>query len=102
MKGGNTDAVYKVGSAEYDNRMEFTKSLYEQHPDCVTISSKWGRVHHDVDYSRFALNRPIPRSDLKLTGKTNEYGLRLVRIDKNLKPIELLDPNEDGFNVMQG
>jgi len=48
MKGGNTDELYKD-----DGRLKMAQSLQEQHPDCVTITEKWGRPQHHVDYSRF-------------------------------------------------
>ncbi len=48
-KGGN-EAIY--GGASGD-RIEFVESLMEQHPDVVTITKKFGRWHHQVDYSRF-------------------------------------------------
>ena len=65
MKGGNTAEVYgitKGGSREtregdkeagYDNRRSFAESLQTQHPDVVEIAWKWGRWHHNVNYSVF-------------------------------------------------
>ncbi len=48
MKGGNTDELYKD-----DGRLKMAQSLQEQHPDIVTITEKWGRFQHQVDYSGF-------------------------------------------------
>lgn len=48
MKGGNTDELYKG-----DGRLEMAKSLKAQHPELVTISRKWGRWQHHVDYRPF-------------------------------------------------
>jgi hypothetical protein len=55
MKGGNTDNVY----IDNDNRYKFAESLYEQHPDIVRITQKFGRWHHQVNYKGFTqkLNR---------------------------------------------
>lgn len=48
MKGGNTDELYAG-----DGRLKMVQSLVEQHPDIVTITHKWGRYQHKVDYSGF-------------------------------------------------
>jgi hypothetical protein len=52
-KGGNTDEVYKKGSAEWDNRYAFAASLHKAHPDVVEITEKWGRNHHHVDFTGY-------------------------------------------------
>jgi len=49
MKGGNTDSVYVDG----DKRYKFAKSLMDQHPDVTRIVERYGRYHHQVDYSGF-------------------------------------------------
>lgn len=48
MGGGNTESLYKE-----DGRLKMAQSLKEQHPDLVTITRKWGRWQHHVDYSGF-------------------------------------------------
>ena len=48
MKGGNTDELYKD-----DGRLKMAESLRDQHPDIVTITQKWGRPQHQVDYKVF-------------------------------------------------
>jgi hypothetical protein len=48
MGGGNTEYYEKT-----DRRREFTEELVAAHPDCVRLTEKWGRVHHQVDYRRF-------------------------------------------------
>lgn len=75
MKGGNTDTIYNTG----DQRLEFAKSLQEQHPDCVDVVWKFNRWHHSVDYSRFKRNALIKRKDVQVPSGVNEYGMRLVR-----------------------
>lgn len=90
MKGGNTEAVYARDGQDdlgknFDNRYSFAKSLYDQHPDCVKITQKWGRWHHHVDYSKFKLeNKLIKKQGLNIEkGKINEYGLVLKKYDIN-------------------
>ena len=53
MKGGNTDDVYN----DNDKRMNFAKSLQEQHPDVVKVVWKFNRWHHQVDYRFFKRNK---------------------------------------------
>lgn len=55
MPGGNTDALYAG-----DGRLRMAESLAEQHPDVVTVTTKWGRPQHQVDYSLFAKNPLLP------------------------------------------
>lgn len=58
MKGGNTDELYKDGG-----RLKMAESLQEQHPDVVTITEKWGRPQHHVNYSNFKFNRLVLKPD---------------------------------------
>lgn len=88
MKGGNTEALYARDGTDdqgkqFDNRYTFAKSLYDQHPDVVEITQKWGRWHHHVDYSKFRLeNKLIKKSGLNIEkGSINEYGLVLKHYD---------------------
>jgi hypothetical protein len=75
MKGGNTDNVYNSG----DHRLAFAQSLKDQHPDCVEVTWKFNRWHHEVDYSAFKGNRPILKSGITPTVGPNEYEMRLVK-----------------------
>jgi len=74
MKGGNTDSVYNAG----DHRRAFAESLRKQHPDCVEVVWKFGRWHHQVDYSKFKRNRLVVKSTVTPVGGVNEYGLELM------------------------
>src|SRR5205085_5221157 len=55
LKGGNTPLY---GG---DGRLKMAESLKRQHPDCVTITKKWGRFQHHVDYRKFRNNELILR-----------------------------------------
>jgi len=82
MKGGNTDTVYATG----DHRLQFVKSLKEQHPDCVELVWRYDRWHHAVDYTRFKSNALRMRDDITPTVGPNEYGMvlrRRVNVDTN-------------------
>lgn len=77
MSGGNTDELY----AQTNNRYEFALSLYQQHPDVVKITKKWGRWHHQVDYRPFRGNKLIRNPDAIIPEGINDYGMRLIRRD---------------------
>jgi len=77
MGGGNTDTVYATG----DHRKEFAESLKEQHPDCVEVVWKFGRWHHQVDYSRFRNNTLKLRPGIVPTGTSYEYGMTLRKVE---------------------
>lgn len=77
MKGGNTDELYKD-----DGRLKMAQSLVEQHPDVTTITRKWGRWQHHVDYRPFKNNRLIKRADVVIPTEPNEYGMVLRRRDE--------------------
>jgi len=55
MGGGNTAELYKD-----DGRLLMAQSLQEQHPDVVTITRKWNRWQHQVNYKPFRRNKLIP------------------------------------------
>lgn len=97
MKGGNTEEVYKYGAEEYDNRYKFAKSLYDCHPDVVEITQKWGRWHHHINYKQFR-QKLIVRDDIEIPREPDEYGLKLVKVDKDdrNKIVEYIDTTK-GF-----
>lgn len=78
MKGGNTESLYKLNNE--DGRLLMAKSLQQQHPDIVTITRKWGRWQHQVDYSGFKNNRLIKRQGLEVLSGANNYGMKLAEI----------------------
>jgi len=72
MGGGNED-IY----SETNNRSEFVDSLIEQHPDVVRKTFKFGRWHHQVNYSKFKRNRLV-RKDINFPTGINNYGMKLI------------------------
>lgn len=77
MKGGNTEALYKLHDGQ-DGRLLMAQSLRDQHPDVTKITRKWGRWQHQVDYRPFKRNRLIKKPGLEIPAGPNEYGMRLV------------------------
>ena len=88
MGGGNTDEIYKKSdTTKFDNRFEFANCLKEEHPDVVEITQRYGRWHHQVDYSSFAKNKFILKEGLDISKDANEYGMVLVRVDSAGIPV---------------
>jgi hypothetical protein len=79
MRGGNTDELYRRDGS-FDGRLEMARSLQRQHPDVVTVTRKWGRWQHHVDYRPFRGNRLIRRPGVVIPDGPDEYGMRLVRV----------------------
>jgi hypothetical protein len=77
MKGGNTELLYKLDNE--DGRYLMAKSLRDQHPDVVTITRKWGRWQHQVDYRPFKGNQLVKRDDVEIPQGVNNYGMKLVQ-----------------------
>jgi len=74
LAGGNTDNVYNTN----DFRRAFAESLAEQHPDVAKVVWKFGRWHHEVDYSPFKGNKLVRRADVTPTVGNDDYGMKLV------------------------
>ena len=81
MKGGNTEALYKL--ANEDGRLLMAQSLQQQHPDVVTITRKWGRWQHQVDYRPFKNNRLRLKPGVVIPEGVDNYGMVLVKRDDN-------------------
>lgn len=70
--GGNTEEYRKT-----NNRLEFVRELQVKHPDCVAMTKKWGRWHHQVDYARFKQRLRFAHDYIRKTG-VNEFGVELI------------------------
>lgn len=59
-----------------DKRLEFVRELQESHPDVVSLTEKWGRYHHHVNYSVF--KQQLRRKDDAVIPKgVNNFGMVL-------------------------
>ena len=63
-----------------DGRFKMAYELYQKHPDVVTITRKWGRWQHQVDYRPFRNNRLIRKPGVEIPEGPNEYGMKLVKV----------------------
>lgn len=77
MKGGNTEALYKLDNE--DGRLLMAKSLQEQHPDVTQIKRRWGRWQHVVNYKTFKNNKLIKKENVVIPEGINNYGMILKK-----------------------
>lgn len=78
MSGGNTEDLYEIEKG----RRLMAESLAKQHPDVASVSTKWGRAQHHVDYSPFSKNRLKRRADYDFKEVTDNYGMYLeIEVD---------------------
>ena len=74
--GGNTDTVYSEDNA----RLKMAQALVDLHPDVASVSWKFKRWQHHVDYRPFGKNRLRFRPDYVRVEGVNNFGMTL-RID---------------------
>lgn len=77
VKGGNTDELYRQDQT-FDGRLAMAQSLHEQHPDVTTITRKWGRWQHRVNYLPFKSNLLIKQKEAVIQEGVNNYGMSLA------------------------
>lgn len=71
VSGGMTEYYEKT-----DKRLEFVRELQEAHPELVKLTEKWGRYHHQVDYTGF--NQPLRRKPgIVIPDRVNNFGMVL-------------------------
>lgn len=84
MKGGNTDDNYtnvESENPEDDGRWQMAKILKDYHPDVTTITRKWGRWQHHVDYRPFRFNKLEKKEGLNIPDRVNNYGMKLIKLE---------------------
>ncbi len=63
-----------------DGRWKMADELRRKHPDVTTITRKFGRWQHQVDYRPFKNNRLVRRRGVEIPEGTNEFGMTLETI----------------------
>ena len=76
LGGGNTEEFYA-----HEGTMNKSKMLEEMHPDVASVTWKFNRWHHHVDYTPFKKNKPIMREGLNIPSGVDNYGMVLVNIN---------------------
>jgi hypothetical protein len=77
MSGGNTESLYLID----DGRLKMAESLREQHPDVVTITEKFNRQQHQVNYTPFKKNKLIRKAGIVIPEGVNNYGMKLEALN---------------------
>ena len=93
LKGGNTAEFYHVegntdrsawrgGQLNAEGTINKSQMLVDLHPDVARLVWRYDRWHHHVDYSPFEKNQLKLKEDVVIDKKVNNYGLKLVYLDK--------------------
>lgn len=94
IKGGNTDVLYKA-----DGRLKMARALEKMWPGIVTVDRRFKRPQHIVKDNWRQFDTPlIRRKDIdwkKLQKGTNEYGMKLIQVSKEIKDETLRDMVEE-------
>ena len=85
---------------ENDGRWKMAESLRLQHPDIVTVTRKFGRWQHQVNYRIFRKNMLMPKKSLIVPEGVNNFGMILEKRDeegiwRKFLPERKRNPNED-------
>lgn len=72
-KGGNTDEIYTEGT------LEKSRMLQRNHPDLVKVVERYGRWHHDINYSGFK-QKLIKKPGIDVPD-VDDYGMQLIQLD---------------------
>lgn len=100
VSGGNTDQLYREETDVRDTmgRFEMAEVLRRQWPGIVTVTRRYGRYAHAVDWSRFQGQPLVLREGLGLGSlpEVDEYGLTLrkLRDPKSAQVLSLYDGYE--------
>jgi hypothetical protein len=98
MKGGNSEIFYDIeGSATLKNTkvknynpagtIQKSLNLKDIYPSVVEVVHKFGRVHHEVDYSGYKENVLILKKGVKIKDEPYNYGMELVNM--TLKDVKI-------------
>ena len=99
MKGGNSEIFYDIeGSATLKNTkvknynpagtIQKSLNLKDIYPSVVEVVHKFGRVHHEVDYSGYKENVLILKKGVKIKDESYNYGMELVNMALKDEKIE--------------
>ena len=78
----NNNKNPKECNEDFDGRLEMARSLQRQHPDVVTITYKWNRWQHQVDYRSFKSNPLIKKKGIRVKKGVHNYGMSLAPRNK--------------------
>ena len=83
MKGGNQTELYKDNA--FEKKVLKAKSLESIWPNHVKTVYRFHRPHHQVSWKKLFKHTLIRRTDINWDNlKPNEFGMKLVKLKKNL------------------
>ena len=74
MRGGNSAEFYDEEGTKNKSQM-----LVDMHPEITKLVFRYGRWHHEVDYSSFEKNPLMKKPGLNIPDGINEYGMKLIQ-----------------------
>ena len=85
IQGGNTEEFYAK-----EGTLNKSQMLVDMHPDVTKLVWKFGRYHHQVDYSGFKQQLHL-KEEFKNQEKyiVNNYGMRIIEIPKEVNNSQL-------------
>ena len=75
VSGGNSSEFY-----DEEGTYNKSKMLEDMHPDVAKVIRQYNRWHHWVNYKPFKSNRLIFKDGLNLSDKTNDFGMKLIKL----------------------
>jgi hypothetical protein len=80
---GNTDrSAWRGGMLNAEGTINKSQMLVDLHPDVARMVWRYDRWHHHVDYSSFEKNQLKLKDGIVIDKKVNNYGLKLVYLEK--------------------
>lgn len=86
LRGGNSGEFY-----DKEGTLPKSQMQVDLHPDVSRLVKKWGRWHHQVDYSSFKKNALRKRRDCPVYEGSNEYDMTL-HVDPETKATKTATP----------
>jgi hypothetical protein len=77
VRGGNSLEFYDNEGTKNKSQM-----IVDMHPDVATLSKKFNRDHHHVNYSFFKNNMPVLIKEKNEYDSVNDFGMKIVPYKK--------------------
>lgn len=106
LRGGNSEVFYdaegtgdlndkRINNYNPEGTIKKSLNLKEIYPEVTEIVMKYGRIHHQVDYSRYKANPLIKKKGIRITSAPNNYGMQLVDMTKEEQKTQTLQDKDE-------
>tara|TARA_R110000751_G_scaffold154756_1_gene259893 strand:+ start:245 stop:1111 length:867 start_codon:yes stop_codon:yes gene_type:complete len=75
LRGGNSEEFY-----DKEGTLPKSQMQVDIHPDVSELVFKFGRIHHQVDYTSFKKTKLIKKKNIKIKKDVDNYGMELKKI----------------------